>query len=116
MLGRDAELLRQHRIEYGGVALARRLHVEAERQALAAREAQCGAFERKAAGVLQHAGDAEPAILAALGGLAPALLEAVVIGKLEGLVEDDLELTAVDGGADGGLVRHRLRLDQVAPA
>ena len=66
--------------------------------------------------MLQHAGNAEPAVFAALGGLAPALLETVVVGERQRLVEHGLELAAVDGRADGGLVRHRRRLDQVAPA
>ncbi len=112
----DAQPLRQHRVEHGGVALAGRLHVEVQEQLLAAGKFQLGALERKAAGVLQHAGDADAAIHVALGRLAPALLEAVVVGELQRLVEYDVELAAVDGGADRGLVGHRLGLDQVAAA
>ena len=59
LLGLDAEPLCQHRVEHGGVALAGRLHVEAEQQLLAAGKRQRGAFERKAAGMLEHAGDAD---------------------------------------------------------
>ena len=112
----DAEPFGHHRIEHGGVALPGRLDVEVEQQLVAARETDLRAFERKAAGVLQHAGDAEAAVLAALGGFTAALLEAVVVGERQRLVEDDLELAAVDRGADRGLVGHGLRLDQVAAA
>ncbi len=66
--------------------------------------------------MFEHAGDAEPAMHAAPGRLAPALLESVVVGKCQRLVEHRLELAAVDGGADRGLVGQRLGLDQVAPA
>src|SRR5262249_15213329 len=116
LLSLDAEPLRQQRIEYRGVALAGRLHVEAEHQRVAAGKAQRGPFERNAAGMLQHAGNAETAVFAALGRRAPTLLETVVIGERERLVEHGRELAAVDGRADGGLVGHRRRLDEVAPA
>jgi len=45
-----------------------------------------------------------------------ALLEAVVVGERQRLVEDGCELAAVDGRANRRLVRHRRGLDQVAPA
>src|SRR5207253_9094821 len=109
----DAEPLRQHRDEGGGVALAGRLHIEVEQEPLAAWKLELSAFEREAAGMLQHAGNAEPAILAAPARIAPALLEAVVIGQRERLVEHDLELAAVDGGADRGPVRQLLGPEQV---
>ena len=104
------------RIEHRGVALAGRLHVEAENEVLAAGKAQRGRLRSESR---RHA----PACRRCRGrgtcracGLAPALLEAVVVGERQRLVEHGLELAAVDGGADRGLVRHRLRLDQVAPA
>ena len=50
--------------------------------------------------MFEHAADAKPAIFAALLRLAAALLEVVVIGKLQRLVEDRLEIAGVDDGAD----------------
>ncbi len=70
-----------------------------------------------AAGMFQHAADAEAAIFAALSAtLAAAGFEAVVIGELERLVEHRFEIAAVVGGADRGLVRHRRFFDEIAPA
>src|SRR5215831_1587246 len=66
--------------------------------------------------MLQHAGNAETAVFAAFGRGAPALLESVVIGERQRLVDHRRELAAVDGRADGGLVGHRRRLDEVATA
>ena len=105
--GLDAEPLRQQGIERAGVALAGRLHVEAQHQSLAAGKAQRRPFEGSAAGMLQHAGNAETAIFSAFGRRAPALLEAVVVGERKRLVEHGRELAAVDGRTDGRLVWHR---------
>ncbi len=115
-LGLDAEPLRQHRIEHGGVALAGRLHVEAQDEPLAARKVQRGRLEREAARVLEHAGNPDPAVLAALARLATALLEAVIVGECQRLVDHRLELARVDRGSDRGLVGQRRRPDQIALA
>ena len=112
---RNAEPLGDHRRKHRGMALAGVLHVERQQKMLAAGKAQHGAFERRAAGMFEHAGNAEPAIFAALGRFALALLEVVVVGKLQRLVEDRLEVAGVVGGADRGLVRHLRFLDQIAP-
>src|SRR5713101_5253007 len=70
--GLDAEPLRQQGIECAGVALAGRLHVEAQHQSLATGKTQRRPFEGSAAGMLQHAGNAETAIFSAFGRRAPA--------------------------------------------
>ena len=82
LLGRNAEPFGDHAREHRGVALAGGLHVEHEVEAVAAGKLQRRAFQRRAAGVLQHAGDAEPAQLAAPLRLLAALLEAVDVGEL----------------------------------
>ena len=56
-----------------------------------------------------------PRYLAALLRFAPARFEAVVVGERQRLVEDRPEVAAVIGGADGGLVRHRGRRNEIAP-
>ena len=111
--GRDAEPLGDDAREHRGVALSGRLHVERQHEGVAAREAQRRAFERRAAGMLEHAGDAEAAQLAALKRFLAPLLEAVDVGELERLVDDHREFAGVVGGADGGLVGDRSRRDQV---
>ncbi len=116
LLRADAKPLGEHRIEHGGVALAGRLYVEGEDEFLPARKAQRSRLEREPAGMLQHAGNAKPAILAALSCRPPALLESIEVGERERLVEHGFELAAVDGGTDRRLVRHGGRLDQIAPA
>ena len=88
LLGRNAEPLGDHAREHRGVALAGRLHVERQDQAVAARKLQRRAFERRAAGMFEHAGDAEPAQLAALERVLAPLLEAVDVGELQRLVDD----------------------------
>ena len=98
-----------------GVALPGILHAEPHHQRAVARKRQHGAFGRRAARMLEQAADAEAAIFAAPRRLAAALLEAVVVGKLQRLVEHRLEIAAVIGGADRGLVRHLRFFDQVAP-
>jgi len=54
--------------------------------------------------VLEHAGNTDAAIFAALGRGAPALLETVVIGEPQRLLEHAREVAAVDGGAHRRLV------------
>src|SRR5262249_42041055 len=102
--------------EHGGVALAGALHIEPELQGAVAEEGEHRAFGRRAAGMFEHATDAEAAIFAALFRVAAAALEIGVIGKLQRLIKHRREVAAVDHGTDGGLVRHRRFLDQVALA
>src|SRR5439155_18747497 len=100
---RDAELPRRDLGKDVGVPLASRLHIERQHRGPITGKLQRGAFERHAAGMLEHAGDADAAILAMLGRLALALLEAGVVRKRDRLVEDRLELAGVVSGADRGL-------------
>src|SRR5580698_1650757 len=96
------------------MALAGVLHIQREQQRAVARKTQLGALDRRAAGMLEQAADAETAILAALLRFTAAFLETVVVGQGESLVEDRLEIAAVVSGADRRLVRHRS--GQIAPA
>ena len=63
---------RTSRVKHRGVALAGRLHVEIDGQRAVAGEGEPGALERRAAGMLEHAGNADAAIFAARFALAPA--------------------------------------------
>ena len=65
MPSRSAASAREDRL----VALAGGLHVERQHGGLAARKQQRRAFQRRAAGVFEHAGKADAAKLAALGRL-----------------------------------------------
>src|SRR5580698_6423776 len=98
------------------MALTGILNIEREQQRAVARKTQLGALYRRAAGMLEQAADAEAAKLAALLRFTAALLETVVIGQRQRLIQDRLEITGVVSGADRGLVRHRRFFDQVAPA
>src|ERR1700687_4693943 len=113
-LERNGKLLRDHARKHRGMTLAGVLNVEAE-QKLAVAERQHRGFDRRAAGMFEHAGNAEAAIFAVLLRVAAATLEISVIGKLERLVEHRREIAAVDRGADRGLVRHRRFFYQIAP-
>src|SRR5277367_953211 len=97
---RYAEPLADQPREHRGMALAGVLHIEPEPQGLIAGKFQERAFGGRAAGMFEHAADAEPAIFAALLRLALAALEVVVIGKPQRPVEDRLEIAGVDDGAD----------------
>ena len=112
----DAELVGQQAAEHGGVALPGRLHVEAEDQPVAAGKRQRGAFGRRGAGMFEHAGDADAAQLLAPRRLALALVEILVVGKLQRLVEEAGKIAAVVGGADRGLVGHRRGRNEILPA
>ena len=98
------------------MALAGRLHVEHEVEGVATRKLERGTLQRRAAGMLQHAGDAEPAQLATpLRFLAP-LLETVDVCEFERLVDNHREFAGVVDGADRGFVGNRLGRNQVALA
>ncbi len=66
--------------------------------------------------MLQHGADADAAQHAALLRFLLASLEAFVVGERQALVEHGGEFAGVVSGADGGLVRERLRTDQVLAA
>src|SRR5579864_6321274 len=89
---RNAELLADHPRKHRGMALPGVLHVERQQQRAVAGEAQLRALHRRAAGMFEQAADAEAAKLAAPLRLAAALLEAVVIGQGQRLVEDRREI------------------------
>src|SRR5215469_5865200 len=95
----NAEPLGDDLRKYCGVALAGILDIERQEQLVAAGKAQLRALDRRAAGMFEHAGNAKPAVFAALCRLALALLERVVVRKLERLVEDRREIAGIDGGA-----------------
>src|SRR3984885_7805831 len=103
-LRRDAEPLTDQAREYRSVALPGVLHVKCKPQGAVTGKFEQSAFGRRAAGMFQHAADAEAAIFAALLRLALTPLDIVVIGKDQRLVEDRLEIAAVDDGADRRLV------------
>src|SRR5580704_14556485 len=88
----NAETLTDDFRENSGVPLAGVLHAETHQQGLVARKRQHRAFGRRAAGVFEQAADAEAAIFASPRRLALALLEAVIVGKLQRLVEDRFEI------------------------
>src|SRR5215472_9731456 len=98
------------------MALSGRLHVQPEDQPLAAGIGEGSAFEGHAAGMLKHAGKTKSTIFATFGRGTPALLETVVIGQRQRLVEHGGELTVVDRGAHRRLVGHPGGLDEVASA
>src|SRR5499427_2824918 len=116
LLGSYSEPLREQRDEHAGMALSGRLHVQPEDQPLAAGIGEGSAFEGHAAGMLKHAGKTKSTIFATFGRGTPALLETVVIGERQRLVEHGGELTAVDRGAHRRLVGHPGGLDEVASA
>ena len=99
-LGRDTKPLADQPREYRGVALAGVLHIEPELQGLVAGKFQERAFDRRTAGMFEHAADAQPAVFAALLRLAPALLEALVLGEFQRFVEDRLEVAGIDDRTD----------------
>ena len=115
MLAPYAEPVGSEPREHRGVALTGRLHIEIDGERAVAGEGEPGALERRAAGMLEHAGNADAAIFAARFRCAPARLEAIVTGERQRLVEDGRKIAAVIGGADGGLVGHGGGGNKVAP-
>src|SRR6202034_4057895 len=65
LLPRDAEPVGDKTRKHRGVALAGRLYVETDRQRTVAGESEPRPFERRTAGMLQHAGKADAAIFSA---------------------------------------------------
>ena len=115
-LGIDAEPLRHQPRKHRGMALAGRLHAEAEHQGAVARKAQGRAFGRRAAGMFEEAGNSEAAIFAALGRFPPPCAKSGNVAELQRLFEDRREIAAVVDGADRRLVRNCGAPDEVAAA
>ena len=97
------------------MALAGRLDIETDGQGAVAGKCQPRAFERRAAGMLQHAGNADAAISAALFCFTPPRFDAVIVGERQRLVEDRRKVAAIIGGADGGFVRHGGLRNEIVP-
>ena len=103
-------------LEHGLVALPLRDASGKQRDRARTVEAHFGALEAERAGTLDRIGNAKAAQLAALARLRAALGEARDVGALHPLVQDLFELAAVVGESEPGLVRHRLRRNEIAPA
>jgi hypothetical protein len=114
-LKRNAEALGDDLREHGGMALAGITDIERQQELAGFRKTQFGALGRRAAGMFEHAGDAEAAILAALFRVPAALLESLIVGEFQRLVEHRAEIAGIVSGADRGFIRHRGALDEVSP-
>jgi hypothetical protein len=98
------------------VALPRRLDVEVDGQRAVAGKAEQRSFGRRAAGMLEHAGNSDAAMAAARLGGAAARFEMFVIRQLQCALQHRRKVAAVIRRADGGFVRHRRRGNEIAPA
>ena len=111
-----AELIGQHLRERRGVALAVIECTGNELYGAVGLEHDLAEFDAGRGGDLEIGADRDAAQLAQLAAVLLALGKARVIGDLERLVEDALEIAAVVGDAGGGCERHLRRLDEVALA
>ena len=116
LFGGDAEPLDGELGVGGLVPLPRGLRPHQDRQGAARVEAQLGEFVGRKARLLDIDGVAEPAIPAARPRRGAPRREAGEIGGGERLVHVAGKLAAVVVEAERGLIRHRLGLDEIAPA
>ena len=116
LLEGHAELRREHLRERRRMALAVIERAGDQPHRTVILEHDLAEFDAGRCGDFEIGADRDAAQLAALAAFLLALGEIGVIGDLERLVEDALEIAAVIGDAGGGRERHLRRLDEIALA